>query len=128
MKFRIFVLAALVLLVSVGLAFANGDNEAAADDVLVIGMTVPQIDADGFRVNVESAKKVADARGVKFVAFSAQSSADTQLSQIEDMIAQGMDAIIINPTDVNAIGIGVTVNQQRDSHKLFTPQRLSQFI
>ncbi len=107
MKFRTFVLAALVLFVSVGLAFANGNNEAGADDVLIIGMTVPQIDADGFRVNVESAKKVADARGVEFVAYSAQSSADTQLSQIEDMIARGMDAIIINPTDVNAIGIGV---------------------
>lgn len=110
---RKIAIIALALIVGTGFSvFAAGQSDAD-DDQMVIGVTVPQIDADGFRVNVESVKRVAEARGVQVLEFSAQSSADTQLSQIEDMIARGVDGIIINPTDVNAIGIGVIRANER---------------
>lgn len=106
-RITLIAVVCMVLIVPI-LVSAAGQQAAQEDDgSITIGITVPQIDADGFRVNVMAAEQEAESRGVEIISFSAQSSADTQLSQIEDMIARRLDAIIINPTDVNAIGIGV---------------------
>lgn len=114
MKRFAIVMTSILLIMSTAAVFASGQEESGAtDDQMIIGVTVPQLDADGFRVNVESVKGVASERGVEVLEFSAQSSADTQLSQIEDMIARNVDAIIINPTDVNAISIGVIRANER---------------
>ncbi len=74
---------------------------------LSLGVTVPALDADGFKVNADSARKAAVSRGADFTEFSANNSVERQISQIEDMVAQGMNAIVINPTDSNAVSTAV---------------------
>ncbi|PKM52133.1 MAG: hypothetical protein CVV02_03865 [Firmicutes bacterium HGW-Firmicutes-7] len=85
----------------------NTETPGSETKKMILGITVPAIDADGFKVNVESAAIVAKERNVEFISFSAQNSVEKQVSQIEDMIAQGVSAIIINPTDANALGVAI---------------------
>lgn len=91
---------------TVVMAFALSFAMAAAGE-LSLGVTVPALDADGFKVNADSAEKIAKARGASFVGFSANNSVERQIAQIEDMVAQGMSAIIVNPTDSNAVGTAI---------------------
>ncbi len=74
---------------------------------LSLGVTVPALDADGFKVNADSARKQATAMGAAFTEFSANNSVERQISQIEDMVSQGMSAIVVNPTDYNALGTAI---------------------
>lgn len=66
-----------------------------------IGAAFPILDqflqtvADGMQAR-------ADEAGVELVVVSAQERADMQLSQIENFISQGMDAIIVLPQDTDA--------------------------
>jgi len=45
--------------------------------------------------------------GVELVVLDAQDSAETQASQVEDFITRGVDLLIINPVDSDAIGTSV---------------------
>ena len=48
------------------------------------------------------AKKWAEANGVDYTGYDGDYNAATQLSQVETMIADGVDAIILNPQDADA--------------------------
>jgi len=52
-------------------------------------------------------KAVLDAAGAKYVSTDAQSSASKQLADVENLISQGVDALIILAQDTDAIGPAV---------------------
>ena len=49
-----------------------------------------------------AAQKWAEKNGVKYKSYDGNNDAATQLSQVETMIADGVDAIILNPQDADA--------------------------
>ena len=49
-------------------------------------------------------KKTAEAAGYKVVVQSAENDANTQIAQAENVITQGVDAIVIQPVDFNVAG------------------------
>src|SRR5258706_3525124 len=49
-------------------------------------------------------RKTAEAAGFKVVVQSAENDANTQMSQAENVITQGVDAIVIQPVDFNVAG------------------------
>lgn len=49
-----------------------------------------------------AAQKWAEENGVKYKSYDGNNDAATQLSQVETMIADGVDAIILNPQDADA--------------------------
>lgn len=49
-------------------------------------------------------KKTAEAAGYKVLVQSAENDANTQMSQAENVITQGVDAIVIQPVDFNVAG------------------------
>ena len=70
-----------------------------------------------------AAQKWAEENGVKYKSYDGNNDAATQLSQVETMIADGVDAIILNPQDADAcsayeagipiIGVNTMVNNDK---------------
>lgn len=107
--------AALVLLAACGGGQGqNGGNEPQAggdqggqggqgEERVVIGLAISTLN-NPFFVDLESgAREAAQAAGVELVVLDAQDDAAKQVSQIEDLVTQGVDAIVINPTDGDAV-------------------------
>lgn len=92
-----------------------GCNQAATNEKgqdggkkLVVGITMLSMQNE-FIVNVhdEMAKK-AEAAGVELITVDAERSALKQVEQVESFIAQNVDAIIMNPCEVEASSPAVT--------------------
>ena len=99
------------LTIAVGLSFASG--LAAAQDSCVPGKTkkiafmLKQQTAFRYlNADVPFFKKTAEAAGYEVIVQSAENDAQKQIGQAENVITQGVDAIVIQPVDFNvAAGI-----------------------
>lgn len=77
------------------------------DNAIVIGVSLPQLDADGFSANLIGIKEEAAKYNAAVIPFDAANEVDKQIKQIEDFITQGVDAIIFIPIDASAMVAGV---------------------
>lgn len=81
---------------------ATSAPAAAGDDQITIGATIAQFDtflslmADGMQAE-------ADAQGAELILVNAEEDTAQQLSQVENFIAQKVDAIIVNAVDTSAV-------------------------
>lgn len=76
-------------------------NKAGADE-LVIGASMLSLQSE-FVVNVKDAMEAqAKVKNIELIVSDAQRTADKQVQQIETFIAQKVDAIILNPCEVEA--------------------------
>ncbi len=102
MKKRTFLAAALsTALTSVALVPA-----ALADD-LTVGVSWSNFQEERWKTDESAIKAALDAAGAAYVSADAQSSSAKQLSDVESLIAQGVDALIILAQDSAAIGPAV---------------------
>ena len=92
---RLF-LSLLVLLTVVSLAFTGAAQEK-------VGLFICNMAHPYFMDMVAGAQDAAKALDVKVATFDAQDDPATQLAQIEDAIATGYDAILLNPTSLEAM-------------------------
>lgn len=72
-----------------------------------IGFAVSTLENPFFVTMKDAAVAKAAELGVELVVLDAQDSAETQASQVEDFITRGVDLLIINPVDSDAIGTSV---------------------
>lgn len=81
----------------------NGSNEKAKDDgKIVIGISMLNL-SNEFIVQIRDGMEAkAEELGVELIINDAQKSADKQLQQVDTFIAQGVDAIIVNPVETEA--------------------------
>lgn len=94
-----FLLAALAAL---SLAGCQSPSEKGGAKKLVIGATMLSMQNE-FIVNVNDAMaKKAEAEGVDLITVDAERSALKQVEQVESFIAQNVDAILLNPCEVEA--------------------------
>jgi D-xylose transport system substrate-binding protein len=93
---RKVILAALLAATSLSTAaFAEGKK---------IGVSWAQFQEERWKIDEAAMKAAIEAAGDEYVSADAQSSAEKQLSDIDALIAQGVDALIINAWDKDAIG------------------------
>jgi D-xylose transport system substrate-binding protein len=92
-KFAAVLLGATAIL-SVSAAYA-------AD--LVVGVSWNNFQEERWKTDEAAIKSVLDAAGVKYVSTDAQSSATKQLTDIEQFISQGANALIVLAQDTDAI-------------------------
>lgn len=100
-----FLLLFLVLLLTFSLA-ACGDTSGDAgssDEQLVFGYTSMTQNNPFFIVLEESIREEVEANGDKLITTNPAMDVSLQINQIEDMIAQGIDAIFLNPVDWEGI-------------------------
>lgn len=88
-----------LLLGSLGLAGAP----ALAQDGPTLGLSVSTLNNPFFVSLVEGANIAANESGAELLVLDAQDSPGTEAANLEDLIAQGVDAILINPTDSDAV-------------------------
>jgi ribose transport system substrate-binding protein len=87
---RSIALAAAASLLAIGSA-------QAAD--CKIGISMKTLDAPYFAAQEVSAKKHAEELGCEVISADAQNDLNKQIADIEDMVAQGIGALIVNPRD-----------------------------
>jgi ribose transport system substrate-binding protein len=68
-----------------------------------LGIALSTLNNPFFVTLRDGAQKEADAAGVKLIVVDAQNDPAKQASQIEDLISKKVDAILLNPTDSNAV-------------------------
>ncbi|WP_200331243.1 substrate-binding domain-containing protein [Leucobacter sp. L43] len=75
---------------------------ADADDQIVIGVTNTSMKTPVYEVMREAALEKAEELGAEVIWQSAEFDANAQLSQVQNMIAEGIDVLVIEPVDNNA--------------------------
>jgi ribose transport system substrate-binding protein len=70
---------------------------------ITLGLALSTLNNPFFVTLRDGAQKEVDAAGVTLVVADAQNDPAKQASQIEDMISKKVDAILLNPTDSNAV-------------------------
>ncbi|GLO72392.1 D-xylose ABC transporter substrate-binding protein [Phaeobacter inhibens] len=88
------------------LAFAATASMALAEDVTV-GVSWSNFQEERWKTDEAAIKAALEAKGATYVSVDAQSSSAKQLSDIESLIAQGVDALIVLAQDAQAIGPAV---------------------
>ncbi|MCY7759471.1 ribose ABC transporter substrate-binding protein RbsB [Bacillus inaquosorum] len=72
-----------------------------------IGLSVSTLNNPFFVLLKKGIEKEAEKRGMKVIIVDAQNDSSKQTSDVEDLIQQGVDALLINPTDSSAISTAV---------------------
>jgi ribose transport system substrate-binding protein len=104
-----FTVLALVLLLALLVACGGGEAEtpAPADGgettAVTLGLSVSTLNNPFFVTLADGAQAAADAAGVTLVIADAQDDPAREATNIEDLIAQNVSALLINPTDADAI-------------------------
>jgi ribose transport system substrate-binding protein len=84
-------------------AATQASTPAAMTTNVTLGLALSTLNNPFFVTLRDGAQKEADAEGVKLVVADAQNDPAKQASQIEDFITQKVSAILLNPTDSNAV-------------------------
>ena len=83
-------------------AGGSSDTKKKEDGTLKVGYTVQSMENAYFVSIVEGMKAAAKEKGIELVVADAAADASKHISQIEDFVSQGVDAIIISPVDQEA--------------------------
>ena len=92
--------------IPVDLALVGGEMPAApaeADEDITIGLSLSTLNNPFFVTLKDGAEAAASAAGITLVVVDSQDDPATEATNIEDLIQQGVDAILVNPTDADAI-------------------------
>ncbi|MDE3164589.1 MAG: sugar ABC transporter substrate-binding protein [Acidobacteriota bacterium] len=95
-------LAAAVVLAGCLLQGCSGSNSAGTKKGPVIGVSLLNVSNEFIVMINRSMEEKAKELGVQLIVNDAQRSADRQVEQVESFIAQKVDAIILNPCEVEA--------------------------
>ena len=82
---------------------AAGFSTAALAEGKKIGVSWAQFQEERWKIDEAAMKGAIEAAGNEYVSADAQASAEKQLSDIDALISQGVDALIINAWDKDAI-------------------------
>ena len=75
----------------------------------VVGITYQNLQNE-FIINIQDAvRRRAEELGIELIELDAQGKAENQISQVENFIARGVDAIILNPYDKEGSSPAVTI-------------------
>lgn len=91
---------------------SGGGEEGGGDSDIVIGVAMKTQQQRRWAYDLEAMQKEADAQGVELIVQWANDDADAQSDQVENLLSQGIDALIIVPVDVTAAG--AVVNTARN--------------
>ncbi|MFW6005949.1 MAG: D-ribose ABC transporter substrate-binding protein [Candidatus Bipolaricaulota bacterium] len=93
-----FIVSVLVVLLLIG-----GTTALVSAQDYTLGLSVSTLNNPFFVSLRDGAKQAAEEQGVDLVISDGQDSVSTQMSDIENLISRGVDAILINPTDGEAV-------------------------
>ena len=98
-----FISLLIVSLMILSLAACSSGEELDTSDVQTIGLVISTLDNPFFVDLQTGAQEKADEIGAKLVVLDSQDDPAKEMSNVEDLISQGVSAIMINPTDSDAV-------------------------
>jgi ribose transport system substrate-binding protein len=113
LKGLLFFTLAMVLLVGCstkppGSSSEEGSSEGAKEEGDVkVGLSISTLNNPFFVSLKEGAEEQAKAKGIEIVVADAQNDSAKQVSDIEDLIQQGVDVLLVNPTDSAAVSAAI---------------------
>jgi ribose transport system substrate-binding protein len=110
--FKGFTFLALLMLVLAGCSTKapGADKETSKDKKegkVKIGLSISTLNNPFFVSLKEGAEKEAKAQGADLIVADSQNDSAKQVNDIEDLIQKGVDVLIINPTDSDAVTAAV---------------------
>lgn len=84
------------------------DGDKKAEDIK-IGLSISTLNNPFFVTLRDGAEETAKEAGYKMVTSDAQDDPSTQLSDIEDLLQQGIDVLLVNPVDSDAISSAIAL-------------------
>jgi ribose transport system substrate-binding protein len=78
-------------------------TEAPAESAVTLGLSLSTLNNPFFVTLAEGAEAAAAAAGVELIVVDAQDDPAQEATNVEDLISQGVSAILVNPTDADAI-------------------------
>lgn len=105
--FKRIAAGAMVVVAAVALSGCSTGSSASSNKEITIGLAVANQQADFFNQIRQSAQAEAKKKGVKIIVADAKGDADTQVSEIQNFIAQRVDAIIYIPAGATAATVPV---------------------
>ena len=94
-------------LILVALAATTCLSTAAFAEGKKIGVSWAQFQEERWKIDEAAMKAAIEAAGDEYISADAQGSSQKQLNDIDALISQGVDALIINAWDKDAIGPAV---------------------
>ncbi|WP_428909597.1 ribose ABC transporter substrate-binding protein RbsB [Niallia sp. Krafla_26] len=106
------ILAILVTLTMIFLSACSMEsplvnNSSGGNENIKIGLSVSTLDNPFFVSLRDAIVEEAKAKGMEVIEVNAQNDASKEISGIEDLIQQGVDVLLINPTDSAAVSSAV---------------------
>ncbi len=86
---------------------AAGFSSAALAEGMTIGVSWGSFQEERWKIDEAAMKAAIEAAGDTYVSADAESSSAKQLTDVESLISQGVDALVINAWDKDAIGPAV---------------------
>lgn len=102
----LFLTLSIALLVGCSTKAPGSDDNAkeeTGDDTVKIGLSISTQNNPFFVTLKEGAEAEAKKQGVELVTADAQNDSAKQVNDIEDLIQQGVDVLLVNPTDSAAV-------------------------
>src|SRR6476646_11084194 len=78
---------------------------AEAKEVKTLGLAVANLQADFFNQIKQSVEKYAKEKGIEVITVDAKGDSATQVSQVQDLITQNIDALIYIPAGATAASV-----------------------
>lgn len=108
--FKGFLFLTLLMVVLAGCSTkaptSSSDKDSSKDmkgDKLKLGLSISTLNNPFFVSLKEGAEKEAKAQGTEIITVDAQNDSAKQVSDIEDLIQKGVNVLIVNPTDSDAV-------------------------
>lgn len=111
MKKWLITLVALVMMIAAGCSMqapTDGKDSDKKNGKMKIGLSISTLNNPFFVTLKKGAEAKAKELGAELITVDAQNDAAKQTSDVEDLIQKGVDIIVINPTDSDAVGSAVT--------------------
>lgn len=103
MKKLIALLLAMILVLSVFSACSDDAAESGDDGKIKIGVSVMTLENAIWAQTCTALQEQCEAKGWDCTLLDCKSTAETQISQLENFISEGVDVIVVNPTDQAAL-------------------------
>ncbi|AOM81787.1 ribose ABC transporter substrate-binding protein RbsB [Salisediminibacterium beveridgei] len=84
---------------------ADGGNEGSGE--ITVGFSISTLNNPFFVTLQEGAEAQADELGIELIMVDAQDDDAKQINDVEDLITQGVDVVLINPTDSTSVAAAV---------------------
>ncbi len=106
----------LVLVLVIPGLFANGNQESVSDesDEILIGISMPTQREDIWVRHEKNIREAAEALGAKVLTQISDNDASKQQSQCENLLAQGIDVLVIGAHDAVSAGTIVEMAHRED--------------